>query len=142
MNLHQASSDDEDRRFATNRPAQSLHYILIEEIRRLEDFYQNLGTEYDLSIYEKFEKRFTGLRNDYKGKLQDISDPDYEFLNRSEMRKSFVEKILVHATSVAGQFQEAREKNHLDRVGCTDVLENLIYAMKNLSFLIGEYEKN
>ena len=141
MKLSQTPLDGEEKRTANARSAQPLLAILIEEIRRLEDFYQNLLPEYDVSIYERFEKRFTGLRNEFKGKLQDISDPDYEFLNRSEMRRESVEQILTCASSVARKFQEAQENNRLDRVGCIDALGNLIYAMKNLFVLIDSQGK-
>jgi len=141
LELSTSSLEQEDKQSSGFPSSQSLPKTLVEEIKRVEDFQQNLLPEYDVSTYEQFEKWFIRLRNSFKGKLQDISDSDYEFLNRSEMRKKSVEHILTCASSVARKFQEAQENNRLDRVGCIDALENLIYAMKNLLFLIDNQHK-
>ena len=111
------------------------------EVSRTEEFYRNLESIYDRSVYEQFENRFIDLRNRFKGKLMDISDPDCEFINQSEMRQNSVEQVLSCASSVVAQFQVARENNRLDRSTCTDALENLLYAIKNLKHLIEEQGK-
>jgi hypothetical protein len=120
------------------RPSLSLFAFLDEEISKTNDFYKSLEPKYDKSVYEQFEKRFIDLRNKFKAKLQDISDPDQEFINKSEMRRKSTEQILACATAIVGKFQEARENDRLDRSSCTDALENLLYALKNLKHLIGE----
>lgn len=107
----------------------------------MEDFYKNLSIDYHETTYKEFEDRFINLRNIFKGKLQDISNPDHEFINHTDMRKDSIEKIISCATKVAVKFQEARENKRLDRPGCTDAIENLIYAIKNLKHLIGEQGK-
>src|SRR5258706_5874666 len=121
--------------------SQSLLLFLEAEIKWTDDFYKNLSTKYDDSIYKGFEDRFINLRNKFKGKLQDISDPDHEFINHTAMRRKSVEQILTCATAGAGKFKEARENNRLDRSSCTDALENLLYAIKNLKHLIEEQGK-
>ena len=120
------------------RPSLSLIAYLDDEISKTNDFYKSLESKYDKSVYEQFEKRFFDLRNKFKAKLQDISDPDQEFISKSEMLRNSTEKILTCATDVAGKFQEARERDRLDRSSCTDALENLLYALKNLRHRIGE----
>lgn len=102
----------------------------------MDDFRKNLGTEYDQSTYEKFEQKFTDIRNNLKGKLRDIADPDQEYLNRSEMRRSFAEDAIQKATRVAENFQEARENNKLNRPKTTDAIEDLSYTLKNLKHIV------
>ena len=116
-------------------PSESLLKFLEEESTKLEEFRNNLKTEYDTTTYEEFEKRFNDLRNTFKRKSMDISDPDNGFLTRAENRKKTVEQILDCATRVAQRFQEARENQRLDRPQCTSALEDLVYSIKNLRSL-------
>lgn len=141
MKLNQTLSENSDKETGGYFPSQSFVLFLEGEIDKTDEFYKNLGAEYDITIYEEFEIRFIELRNKFKGKLQNFSDPDYEFINHTEMRRNSIEQILSSATAVAGKFQEARENNRLDRASCTDALENLIYAIKNLAHLIQEQGK-
>ena len=116
-------------------PSESLLKFLEEEIAKLDEFRNNLKTEYDTTTYEEFEKRFNDLRNTFKSKSMDVSDPDNGFLTRTENRKKTVEQILDCATRVAQRFQEARENHRLDRPQCTSALEDLVYSIKNLRSL-------
>lgn len=141
MSLDKNISENKSKGTGGFRPSPSLLVFLVEEITKTDDFYKNLESKYDKSIYEQFEKRFIDLRNKFKGKLQDISNPDYEFINQSEMRRKSVEQILTCATTVVAKFQEAGENNRLDRSSCTDALENLLYAIKNLKHIIEEQGK-
>jgi len=141
MALDKNISENGQKETGGFRPSQSLLSFLDDEINKTDDFYKNLSIEYHETIYKEFEDRFISLRNKFKGKLQDISDPDNEFINHTDMRKNSVEQIILCATNVAGKFQEARENNRLDRSSCTDALENLIYAIKNLKHLIEEQGK-
>ena len=138
MTLDKNISNNTNSEAGKLRPSLPLFSFLNEEISKTNDFYQSLEAKYDKSVYEQFEKRFIDLRNKFKAKLQDISDPDQEFINKSEMRRISIEQILTCATIVAGKFQEARENDRLDRSSCTDGLENLLYALKNLKHLIDE----
>ena len=141
MTLDKNLSDNKGGNIGKHSPSPSLLAFLEEEIGKTDDFYKNLEASYDKTIYEQFEKRFIDLRNKFKARLQDISDPDQEFITQSEMRRNSIEQILTCATSVAGKFQQAREDDRLDRSSCTDALENLIYAIKNLKYLIEEQGK-
>ena len=138
MSLDKNISENKGKNTGGFHPSPSLYAFLVEEIARTDDFYRNLEAKYDKSIYEQFEKRFIDLRNTFKGKLLDISNPYYEFINQSEMRRTSVEQILACATIVVSKFQEAGENDRLDRSSCTDALENLLYAIKNLKHLIEE----
>jgi len=133
--------DDDKNGTDAHHPSRSLLLFLEEEIKKENDFYKNLSTEYDETIYKDFEDRFIGVRNEFKGKLQDISNMDYEFINHTDLRKKAVEQIISCASKAAGKFQEARENKRLDRSSCTDALEDLIYAIKNLKHLIEEQGK-
>ena len=141
MSLYKNTSENEPKETGGFRPSPSLLLFLNEEIKKAEDFYKNLFTDYHETIYIEFENRFISLRNIFKGKLQDISNPDHKFINHTDMRKNSVEQIISCSTKVAGKFQEARENKRLDRSSCTDALENLIYAIKNLKHLIEEQGK-
>ena len=138
MTLDKNISNNTNSEAGKLRPSLSLIVYLDDEINKTHDFYKSLEAKYDKSVYEQFEKRFIDLRNKFKAKLQDISDSDQEFISKSEMRRKSTEQILICATAVAGKFQEAREHDRLDRSSCTDALENLLYALKNLRYLIDE----
>lgn len=141
MGLDRNLAGSEEERAGGFRPSPALLAFLEKAINSTEDFYSNLDTEYERTIYRQFEQRFINLRNKFKGMLLDISNPDHEFINRTEMRKKSVEQILNCATAVAKQFQRARQTNRLDRPSCTDALENLIIAIRNLKHLIEEQGK-
>ena len=139
-----------DRNTSTNRriesssgtdPSRSLLDILNREITSTSDIHKNLSGEYDETVYEKLERKFIDSRNNFKGKLKDISDEHYSYVNRSEQRKEAIGKILKSSTDVAERFQEAREAKRLDRPKCTDSLEDHIYDLKNLKHLIEEQGK-
>jgi hypothetical protein len=114
----------------------SLLKIVNEELVRVEDTYNNLLTDYEDDVYEKFEKKFIEIRNKFKGKLKDITDEHYSYITRSENRKNAVEKILNSSTAVAERFQEARENQRLNRPSVTNSLEDLKYDLKNLKHLL------
>ncbi len=118
------------------RARQSLLGILAQELKKLDDIYKNLLPQYDKIVYENFEKRFIQTRNTFKGMLVNISDLHYAYVNRSEKRKEYINQIIKYSTEVAERFQESRENDRFDRPKCTDSLENLIYAFKNLKHLI------
>lgn len=122
-------------------PSRSLLNILNREITSTSDIHKNLSGEYDETVYEKLERKFIDSRNNFKGKLKDISDKHYSYVNRSEQRKEAIGKILKSSTEVAERFQEAREAKRLDRPKCTDSLEDHIYDLKNLKHLIEEQDK-
>ena len=130
-----SNSTEKPMHGADASPSESLLKFLEEESTKLEEFRNNLKTEYDATTYEEFEKRFNDLRNTFKRKSMDISDPDNGFLTRTENRKKTVEQILDCATRVAQRFQEARENQRLDRPQCTSALEDLVYSIKNLRSL-------
>lgn len=131
-----------DPRAGGTSSSQALLDTVNKEIAAVNDIYENLSTNYDESAFEKFEKRFIEIRKLFKGKLMDISDIHYSFLNRSEKRKEIVNKILKMATVVAEIFQESRENKRLNRPKCTGALEDLSIELKNLKTLIEQQEKN
>jgi hypothetical protein len=112
--------------------------MLADEIASLDDFYKNMTKEYDASVYELFEERFMALRNKFRSMLSDTSDPNYEFINRSQIRKEQVKRIINNSTEVGFHFQEARETNRLDRPRTSDGIEDLISSIKNLHNAINE----
>lgn len=123
-------------------PSESLLTLLEQEIKSVDDIRENLASEYDVTTYEKFERHFIDLRNKFKNKLLDISDPDQAYLMRSEARKASLDQIIQKATSVAESFQEARENKRLNRPKSVDAIEDLSYALKNLMHLIEETKQN
>jgi hypothetical protein len=136
MNVNKDSAKSKDIPVADIRPSKSLLAFLEQKIKSTEDLRKNLGTEYDRSTYEKLEQSVTDMRNELKGKLRDIADPNQEYLSRSELRRNFVEDAIQKATKVAENFQEARESNKLNRPKTTDAIEGLSYALKNLRHII------
>jgi hypothetical protein len=120
------------------QPSSVLLSLVDEELKKTEEFYGSLSTEYDETVYTQLEDRFNDLRQRFKNKSQVISDEDYEYIIRSEMRRTAMGKIITSATEVAGRFQDARKTNSLDRPACKDALENLMNALKSFKHLIEE----
>ena len=141
MTLDKNLSENKNNEAGKFRPSLFLLALIDEETTKTRDLYNNLEAKYDKTVYEQFEKRFFDLRNKFKAKLQDMSDPDYEFINQSEMLRNALEQILNCATTVAAKFQEARENDKLDRSSCTDALETLIFKIKNLKTIMAEQGK-
>jgi hypothetical protein len=117
---------------------QSLLAVLQGYLSNVDDFYKNLMGDYDSSTYDNFEWMFIKIRFEIKSMLMSMEDPYYRYISRSENRKQTVNQILQYATEVATWFQNARKANDLDRPNCTDSVENLIYAIKNLLYLINK----
>jgi hypothetical protein len=117
-------------------PSDTFSLFLEREINNTEDLRKNLGTEYDKSSLDKIERNLAERRNELKGRLKDITNPDHEFINRSDLRKKFTEEAIQKYTRVAENIQEARESEKLNRPKTTDAIEDLGYALKNLKHLI------
>jgi hypothetical protein len=141
MNLDRNPSKKEDVQLSGVNPLKSILTFLDQEIKDIDDFHKNLGTEYDKSTYEKFERKFIDLRQSIKGKLKDITDPGQEVLSGTKMRRDFAEEAIQHSTRAAESFQEARENNRLNRSKSTDAIEDVSIALKNLRNLIERQSK-
>ena len=115
---------------------------LAHHLSELNDFNQNLEAEYSISTYNTFERKFRNIRFEYKKVLFGIDNEYNEYIVRSELRKEQVNRIIQFSHEVAKVFQDARKNDHLDRVECTDRLENLIVAIQNLRALIKGQELN
>jgi hypothetical protein len=108
---------------------------LLKYLNDLNDFYQSLQAGYEIEIYEGFEKRFRAIRFAFKNMLFGIDNKYHDYISRSDLRKKAVSMIIGEANQVAKAFQNARETNRLDRVECTDYIENLIVLIQNLRTL-------
>jgi hypothetical protein len=138
MNLGANPSDNKKDAAGSVQPSSALLSLLKDELQKTEEFYGSISTEYDETVYTQLEDRFNDLRQRFKNKSQVISDEDYEYIIRSEMRRTAMGKIITSATEVAGRFQDARKTNSLDRPACKDALENLMNALKSFKHLIEE----
>ncbi len=117
-----------DYRLIRGKLANELSGYLTE----LKDFNQSLKAKYEIEVYENFEMRFRTIRFSFKNMRFAIDNEYYEYINRSEARKEQVSMVIQTANQVAKAFQDARERGRLDRVECTDYLENLIVLIQNL----------
>ena len=138
MNLGNNLTENKGDQTGGFHPSQSLFRLLDEELQKTEEFYKSLSTDYHETVYTDLEDRFNDLRQRFKNKSQVVSDEDFEYLNRSEIRKAAMDKVLSSATEVAERFQDARKNNSLDRPKCKDSLENLINALKSFRHIIEE----
>lgn len=130
-------SVDYDLSFPDDEPLRrSLHALLQSYLDTLRDFYQNLMAVYDMTTYDQFEWMFIQIRYEIKSMLMSMDDHYYQYIHRSQNRIETLRLILDYATEVAGWFQTARETGRLERSKCTDSIENLIYSIRNLQYLI------
>jgi hypothetical protein len=141
MNLDKDPRKNKDFQLGGAHSSKSLLEFLEQAIKKTDDFHKHLGTEYDNTSYENFERRFIDLRKGLKEKLRDITDPAQEFLSHTKLRKDFTEEAIHHATRAAESFQEARENSRLNRARSTDAIEDVLLALKNLKNLIERQSK-
>jgi hypothetical protein len=131
------SSVDGDLSTPGDEPLRQSLYVLLQGYHDMvQDFYQNLLANYDTSTYDQFEWMFIKIRYELKAMLMSLDNPYYLYIQRSQNRTETVDHILTYATQVAGWFQSARESGRLERSNCTDSIENLIYSIRNLQYLI------